>query len=307
MANQIDLQIPVELDGSRIDKALAVLLAISRSRTRELLDIGVRVDGVEAKPGDRVKAGASVVSPVPELAAEMIAEEVEFGVLFEDDDVIVVDKPAGIVVHPGSGQSRGTLAAGLLQRYPEIHGVGKADRWGLVHRLDKDTSGVLIVARTRFSFETLSADLRRRAITRVYCALVDGVPTAPTGTIEAPIGRDPSRPTRRAVIAGGKHARTHFEIETVYAGADCSLLRVRLETGRTHQIRVHMTAIGHPVIGDRQYGSMRSREQAPRIFLHASQVGFRHPVDGRRMEIASPLPADLAAVLVAAEAMAPNS
>lgn len=307
MANQIDLQIPLELDGSRIDKALAVLFDISRSRTRELLDLGVTVDGLEAKPGDRVKAGAHVVSPRPQIEHEMVAEEVEFGVLFEDDEVVVVDKPTGVVVHPGSGQSRGTLAAGLLYRYPELRGVGKADRWGLVHRLDKDTSGVLIVARTRSSFETLSADLRRRAVSRVYKALVDGVPTAPTGTIEAPIGRDPSHPTRRAVTAGGKHARTHFEVETVYPEAGCSLLRVKLETGRTHQIRVHLTAIGHPVIGDATYGRMRSRLRAPRIFLHASQVVFSHPVDGHQIEIVSPLPGDLFEVLAAAEAMAPNS
>ena len=186
MANQIDLEIPLELDGSRIDKALAVLFDISRSRTRELLDLGVTVDGLEAKPGDRVKAGAHVVSPRPQIEAEMVAEEVEFGVLFEDDEVVVVDKPTGVVVHPGSGQSRGTLAAGLLYRYPELRGVGKADRWGLVHRLDKDTSGVLIVARTRSSFETLSADLRRRAVSRVYKALVDGVPTGSDGDNRGP-------------------------------------------------------------------------------------------------------------------------
>jgi 23S rRNA pseudouridine1911/1915/1917 synthase len=307
VANQIDLQIPIELDGSRIDKALSVLFDISRSRTRELLDLGVTVDGLEAKPGDRVKAGAHVVSPRPEVDVEMVAEEVDYGVLFEDHDIVVVDKPSGVVVHPGSGQSRGTLAAGLLFRYPELHGVGEEGRWGLVHRLDKDTSGVLIVARTPSSFETLSADLRRRAIRRVYTALVDGIPSAPTGTIEAPIGRDSSSPTRRAVTAGGKHARTHFEVDTVYRDADCSLLSVKLETGRTHQIRVHMSAIGHPVIGDRTYGRMLSRVRAPRIFLHASQVGFTHPVGGQQIEIASPLPGDLLDVLVAAEAMSPNS
>ena len=297
MANEITLEITAELDGERVDKALAVLLGISRTDSRVLMERGVLLDGIATKPRERVKVGSTLVSPKPSPAAELEPEPVEFGVLYEDAFVLVVDKPAGVVVHPGSGRFKGTLAAGLLFRYPDLKGVGAADRWGLVHRLDRETSGVLIVGRTEAAYESLTSQLRRRDIGRSYTTLVDGQMGAPTGTIDAPIGRDPARPTRRAVVAGGKHARTHFEVELERTEMDCTLLNVRLETGRTHQIRVHLSAIDHPVIGDSFYGRRPTRARSPRTFLHASEVSFDHPETGDHIVVPSQLPEDLEDVL----------
>ena len=297
MANEVTVRVPPELDGARVDKALAVLLDISRALARELVEQGTTVDDSPARPGQRVVPGAVLVAPVPPERATLQPEPVDFSVVFEDDEVIVVDKPAGVVVHPGSGHRKGTLAAGLLHRYPDLAGVGQADRWGLVHRLDKDTSGVLIVARTPGSYQALTAALRQRNISRTYLTLVDGAFSAPTGTIDAPIGRDPSRPTRRAVVQDGKPATTHYEVEQTFDSQDVSLLRVSLETGRTHQIRVHLAAIDHQVVGDKTYGRKTTKVASPRVFLHASRVGFRHPSTGIEVFAESPLPADLSAVL----------
>jgi 23S rRNA pseudouridine1911/1915/1917 synthase len=297
VADEITFEVPPELDGARVDKILAVVLDVSRAQARELVDLGVTVNGVIARPGDRAGQGASIVSPGPKPSFELQPEPMEFAVLYEDDAVIVVDKPAGMICHPGSGRNRGTLAGGLLHRYPEIRGVGAIDRWGLVHRLDKDTSGALVVARTVEAFESLSDQLQRRKIERVYTCLVNGVFDSPTGTIEAPIGRDPNRPTRRAVIEGGKNATTHYSVNRDFDEFNCSLLTVRLETGRTHQIRVHLTAIDHQVIGDRVYGAKTTRVSSPRTFLHASHVSFAHPETGEKVDIESPLPGDLQRVL----------
>ncbi|MEE8375631.1 MAG: RluA family pseudouridine synthase [Acidimicrobiia bacterium] len=297
MANEITLEVPSELDGARVDKVLATMLGVSRAQARDLIDDGVSIDGAPARPADRVTEGSSITTPTPEEVVGLEAEEVEFEVLYEDDTVVVVDKPVGVVVHPGAGRSRGTLAAGLLYRYPEIEGVGSVDRWGLVHRLDKDTSGTLVVARTVLGYENLVGQLKRREITRVYICLVQGRFDAPTGTIEAPIGRDPNRPMRRAVVQGGKSATTHYEVDREYPEFGCSLLTVRLETGRTHQIRVHFLAVDHPVIGDKIYGAKTPKVISPRIFLHASRVEFGHPTTGERVSVDSPLPPDLRAVL----------
>lgn len=297
MANQVEVQVPDALDGSRVDKAIAELFDVSRAVASEVVDDGVLVDGVAADASDRVRAGQVISCRKPDDIVQLAPEPVDFQVLHEDPSVIVVDKPAGVVVHPGSGRTSGTLAAGLLDRYPELEGVGAADRWGLVHRLDKDTSGAIVVARTSEAFDELTAELRRREIERVYVALVEGRMSAPTGTVDAPIGRDPSRPTRRAVVPGGKHARTHFEVVRYYEESDVSLLEVRLETGRTHQIRVHLAAIDHPVAGDATYGATRRDLDVPRTVLHASKVAFTHPTSGERLEVEAPLPEELATVL----------
>lgn len=306
MANEVTLEITPELDGERVDKALAVLLGISRTESRLLVEEGVTLDGVPTRPKDKVNAGSSMVSPEAAVAAELEPEPVDFGVLFEDPFIVVVDKPAGLVVHPGSGRSKGTLAAGLLYAYPNLKGVGAADRWGLVHRLDKETSGTLLVAKTNDAFESLSSQLRKREIGRSYTALVDGFMGAPTGTIDAPIGRDPGRATRRAVVAGGKHARTHYEVECQYTEMDCSSLWVTLETGRTHQIRVHLAAIDHPVIGDRVYSRRPTLARSPRTFLHASELAFNHPESGERMLVKSKLPEDLESVLAGLQPSIPE-
>jgi 23S rRNA pseudouridine1911/1915/1917 synthase len=187
--------------------------------------------------------------------------------------------------------------AGLLHRYPDIAGVGDPGRWGLIHRLDRDTSGAILVARDQDTYQALVADLRRRQVRRVYLALVHGLVGSPTGTIEAPIGRDPTRPMRRAIRQDGKPARTHYEVMALYPEADCSLLRVRLETGRTHQIRVHLASIGHPIVGDMTYDPRPRRTGAPRTFLHASELGFTHPATGEHLDVASPLPPDLQGVI----------
>ena len=297
MADTLHLAVPERLAGERVDKVLAELLDLSRAQARALLDAGVRLDGSPARPSDRVHFGAVVETPKPEVARVLAAEPADFGVIYGDRDLIVVDKPAGLVVHPGSGHERPTLAAGLLHRYPELEGVGAAGRWGLIHRLDRDTSGLLVVARTAASFERLNSDMARRRIRRVYTTLVHGRFATPTGTIDAPIGRDPDRPTRRAVVAGGKPAVTHYEVVEEFPAADVSLLEVALATGRTHQIRVHMTAIDHPIVGDRVYSALKKAVESPRIFLHAHHLSLRHPASGEDLTFTSPMPPDLVGVL----------
>lgn len=297
MVEQVTIEVPERLGGARVDKALAELLGLSRAQASAIFAEGVELDGRPVAPSHRVAAGQVIRCRPPMTSDDLRAENVDFDVLYEDESVIVVDKPPGIVVHPGSGRSTGTLAAGLIDRYPELVGVGSPQRWGLVHRLDKDTSGVLCVARTDAAFESLSGQMRRREMSRVYTTLVEGRMGAPTGTIEAPIARDPSRPTRQTITHGGKHARTHFELIDYYDQSDLSLLSVRLETGRTHQIRVHMASIGHPVAGDVTYGATRAGLGMPRTFLHAARLGFNHPVSGERVEVESPLPPDLSSIL----------
>lgn len=297
MADEITIRVPASLDGERVDKVLATMLEVSRSQARDLVDSGVAVDGVPARPGDRVSTDAVIVTPQPAQAWRLEAEPVDFEVLYEDDSLVVVNKPPGVVVHPGSGRKQGTLAAGLLHEYPELEGVGQVDRWGLVHRLDRETSGALLVARTSESYTRLSEMLRRREVKRIYTALVYGLFSAPTGSIEAPIGRDPTRPTRRAVAPDGKAATTHYEVRKEYTAHGVTLLSVRLETGRTHQIRVHMAAIDHPVVGDRTYGTRKAAVDAPRVFLHATALELIHPVTGVELAVECPLAPDLQAVL----------
>ena len=278
-----------------MDKILATLLDISRAEARALVESGVTVDGVVAKAGDRVAAGSAIQTPTPRPSPVLLPEDVPFEVVIEDPSFLVVDKPSGVVVHPGAGRAKGTLAAGLLGRYPELEGVGQEGRWGLIHRLDKETSGVLLVGRTAEAFAFLSGELKARRIQRFYVALVEGVFSIPTGTVDAPIGRDPMRPIRRAVVPEGKPARTHYEV--VESFGNSSLLKVRLETGRTHQIRVHLASIDHPVSGDHVYGRPPTAAGSPRAFLHASQIEFTHPLDGSAVKAEAPLPQDLSFVL----------
>lgn len=297
MADTLTLDVPETLDGARVDKALSSLLGVSRFVARELVDRGVVLDGHPARPRDRVHTGSRIETPHPAVEIALQPEEVDFEVLYEDSALLVVDKPTGVVVHPGSGTREGTLAAGLLNRYPELEGVGDPGRWGLIHRLDKDTSGTLIVAHTQDAHRALSADLAARRIGRTYTSLVHGLFSVPTGTIDAPIGRDPARPTRRAVIPTGKPAVTHYEMIEEFPGHEVSLLDVRLETGRTHQIRVHLAAIDHPIIGDRTYSPFNTRVKSPRVFLHARRVRLTHPITGAVLEVESQLPPDLSRVL----------
>jgi 23S rRNA pseudouridine1911/1915/1917 synthase len=224
-------------------------------------------------------------------------QDVPVEVVHEDADLVVVDKPAGLIVHPGAGHPDRTLVNGLLNRYPELATVGDPARPGIVHRLDANTSGLLAVARTPAAYDALVAALAARTVERGYLALVWGTPDAASGLIDAPIGRSVRRPTRMAVRDGGREARTRYSVERSFTGPDVSLLRCSLETGRTHQIRVHLAAIRHPVVGDPAYGGLRTGLDVGRPFLHAATLQLAHPVTGEPQSFASELPVELAAVL----------
>ena len=213
-------------------------------------------------------------------------------------DIIIVDKPAGLVVHPGAGNWTGTLVNALIAHCgASLSGIGGVKRPGIVHRLDRDTSGLMLVARTPRAYDALVDALAAHEVERRYLALVWGIPEARVGVIDAPIGRSIRVPTRMAVRQGGKPARTHYEVVEEFPEAGVALLECRLETGRTHQIRVHVAAIGHAVVGDAAYGGQRASLPIERPFLHAAALGFDHPVTGERIEVTEPLPPDLASVL----------
>lgn len=294
------LVVPGHLDGARADRVVAELCGVSRRTARATVEAGGVVRNGEALSGSaRVRPGDALHVTVAETTTVTLPEpDVAFDVAYEDDVIVVVDKPAGVVVHPGAGRSRGTLANGLLARYPEVAALGDESRWGIVHRIDRDTSGLLIVARQQAAFEFLQSALKRRDVKRNYRTLVIGGFASATGTIEAPIGRDPSDPTRMAVVEGGRNARTHYRRLAEWADANVSYAAVALETGRTHQIRVHMKSIGHPVVGDAVYGSRRTIAGDPgRTWLHATSLTFEHPSGSGPMTVHSNLPDDLASSL----------
>ena len=222
-------------------------------------------------------------------------------VVYADDDVVVVDKPPGLVVHPGSGVTDGTLLQGLLSRFAGLRDLAAADRDsdrpGVVHRIDRGTSGLLVVALGQPAYEHLVAQFSSRSVGRLYRALVVGEVESDAGMIDAPLGRSPRDPTRRAVVSGGKTARTHYRVVRRFVEPRCSLIECRLETGRTHQIRAHFAAIEHPIVGDERYGGAGLGLAIERPFLHAAELRFEHPRTGEAMEFSSPLPDDLAAVL----------
>ncbi len=293
------LEIPYPLAGKRLDAALAGLLPeYSRSRIQAWLkDASILVDGEVADAKAKVHGGEQVVLVLPDKsgACEHVAEDIAFPVVYEDDALLVIDKPAGLVVHPGSGNPRGTLLNGLLHHAPALAAL---PRVGIVHRLDKDTSGLMVVAKTLTVQTDLVRQLQSRSVKRHYLALVHGQP-ADRGTIDAPISRHPSQRTRMAVVPGGRESRTHYE--TLERFTKCALVECRLDTGRTHQIRVHMASIAHPLIGDPTYGGRRRSvpvlDDFPRQALHARRLGLIHPVSGEAMEWHSPLPDDFARLL----------
>jgi 23S rRNA pseudouridine1911/1915/1917 synthase len=296
--------VPAALDGERVDRIVAMLGGVSRAAAADLVASGaVRVDGVVVTGGrQRLREGQVLELPTgtgpPTSSGAAPDPEVPVEVVYADDDVIVVDKPAGLVVHPGAGRADGTLVNGLLARFPDLAGVGDDERPGIVHRLDAGTSGLLVVARTDEAHAALVAQLANRTATREYLALVWGVPEAGRGVVDAPIGRSAREPTRMAVTTTGRPARTAYAVERAFTDpVSTSLLRCRLETGRTHQIRVHLAAIGHPVVGDERYGGARPGLDASRPMLHAERLGFTHPRSGDRVEFESPIPDDMAAVI----------
>jgi 23S rRNA pseudouridine1911/1915/1917 synthase len=287
-----EIEVPPEARGERLDVFLGESFG-SRAAAQRLIEGGqVRVDGRARAKRHRLNGGESIEVDEMETRPDPAREDTPVDVAYEDPHLLIVDKPAGVVVHPARGHQTGTLAQALAGR-----AAGGEDPWraGLVHRLDRDTSGLLVVAKDEEVHRRLKAMLQAREIVREYLALVEGRPPARTGTIDAPIGRDRRERTRQSIdTADPRTAVTHFTTEQTLPAA--TLLRVRLETGRTHQIRAHLQAIGHPVAGDPQYGHA-GLHGLRRQFLHATRLAFDHPVTGERVDVTSPLPEDLASAL----------
>jgi 23S rRNA pseudouridine1911/1915/1917 synthase len=298
--------VPASLDGVRVDKAVALVADLSRSSVNALVEEGrVQIDGTT------VRSRRTVLHLGQELRVDRTEEQLQqspdadpavaFELVYADPDVIVVDKPAGLVVHPGAGHSTGTLVHGLLAQFPELRSVADEvgsdiDRPGIVHRLDRGTSGLMVVARTAGSYRSLVTQLGERAVSRRYRVLVLGTVEGESGLVEAPVGRSVGSPTRMAVSRKGKEARTRYRVEQRFSQpAPTTLMAASLETGRTHQIRVHLSAIGHPVVGDEVYSQGRSLPGAlvTRPFLHAYSLAFEHPRTGEQMSWTSTLPDDL--------------
>lgn len=306
--------VPQGLDGMRVDRAVSILTGVSRSEAADLVATGrVRVDGRRVlQRSSALAAGGELTVELAEMSEPLEADPtVPFEVVYVDADLVVVDKPPGVVVHPGAGTRSSTLIAGLLARYPDIVSLASLSdpaRPGVVHRLDKGTSGLLVVARSAVAYRSLVAQMGARTVGRRYLALVAGTLDDDRGVVDAPVGRSTRTPTKMAVTPSGRPARTRYDVvERVerlfvkdgWAVHPSSLLACSLETGRTHQIRVHLAAIGHPVVGDDRYGQPQARGVlAPgRLFLHAAELSLDHPVSGARLSWSSPLPADLRRVL----------
>lgn len=294
--------VPEALDGERVDRVVALVTGCSRSTAAALVAAGSVLldDQVVTTRSSKVAAGQSLTVPEVDLDPAPAAPDasVVLVVVYEDDDVLVVDKPAGLVVHPGAGHDRGTLVQGALAHAPVIAGVGDPARPGIVHRLDHGTSGLLVVAKTPLAYDALVAQFGSRSVDRHYLALVWGHPVDDAGLVDAPIGRSARRPTRMTVSATGREARTRFEVQRRFDDpAATALVACTLETGRTHQIRVHLSAIGHPVVGDDQYGGVRPALTPNRPLLHAASLGFSHPVTGEPLAFTADVPPDFQAVL----------
>jgi 23S rRNA pseudouridine1911/1915/1917 synthase len=293
MKTSIRVLVPEDAAGLRLDRFLAGLPEVGSRATAErlLADNAVRVDGETVAKSTRLQGGEELALELPEAPPGLEPQDVDLRVAYEDEHLLVVDKPAGVVVHPSAGHASGTLVHGVLG-----HGAagGEEGRPGIVHRLDRDTSGLLVVARSEEAHRRLKRLVQRRELERSYLALVRGRPRSRAGRIEAPIGRDRRNPTRQSLDTDRpRDAVTHFEL--VEQIGEYALLRVRLETGRTHQIRVHLAAIGLPVVGDTLYGI--PDPLLGRQFLHATRLAFTHPMTGERVDVESPLPPDLAGQL----------
>jgi 23S rRNA pseudouridine1911/1915/1917 synthase len=292
-----------EMAGRRLDEVVAELAGTSRAQAARWASDGlVAVDGRPRPKAHRLRGGERLnwTPPPAPPAGDPLAEDRPLAVRYEDDRLLVVAKPAGLVVHPGPGHPTGTLVNALLGR-PQTSlsaGGGAADRPGIVHRLDKDTSGLLLVAKDDATHLALARDLAARRVERRYLALVQGRLPADTGTVDAPVGRHPRDRKRMAVVPGGRRAVTHWRVLETFPAVQ--LAEAALETGRTHQVRVHLASLRHPLVGDRTYGAdptLATRLGVARPFLHAWRLAFTHPTDGRRVDLTEPLPPDLQAVL----------
>jgi 23S rRNA pseudouridine1911/1915/1917 synthase len=297
-------QVPAALAGERLDRVVSLITGRSRRDASALVSDGaVRIDGRAVRGrAHRLAEGEEIAIDVGEPAAPVeLAPDpvVVVDEVYVDDDVIVIDKPPGLVVHPGAGHLTSTAVQGLLARHPDLAGVGPdPSRPGIVHRIDRDTSGLLVVARSEVAYRSLTAQLAARTVERRYLGLVWGHVAEPAGEIDGPIARSARDPLRMTVSAAGKPARTGYTVDRTFSDpVEVTLVTCRLFTGRTHQIRVHMRSIGHPIVGDHRYDGYRQSLVTPRLFLHAATLGFEHPVTGAWLRFESPLPADLATVL----------
>ena len=314
-------RITAQTGPTRLDQYLAALdLGLTRSRLQQLIADGdVLVNGAAVKPSHRIRPGDRIqLSPPPPQPAAAIPQNIPLTVIYQDAHLIVIDKPPGLPVHPGPGHPDGTLVNGLLALCPDIQGIGGRIRPGIVHRLDKDTSGLIIAAKTQTAHHHLSQQIKDRAIKKGYLALVQGIPSPPSGIIDVPIARDPRRRTRMNVTPNGRQSRTEYRtLQHINAPASKrttphslhrpnthtpertnaaqTLLELQLHTGRTHQARVHLAWLGHPIIGDTLYG--KPAPNLPRQFLHAHQLAFTHPQTNQPLQFNSPLPPDLQTAL----------
>jgi 23S rRNA pseudouridine1911/1915/1917 synthase len=292
-------EIPEALAGERLDRAVSVLWDLRRREAGELVDRGsVRIGGQPVTSRSRRLTGGELLEvDLPEVVeAGRLQPDVSVPVpvVEADEHFVVIDKPSGIVVHPGAGHDRGTLIQGILARFPEVADVGDRQRPGVVHRLDVGTSGLMVVARTDEAYRSLVSQLAARSVERTYLALVLGRMEAPAGLIDAPVGRGARDRTQMAVAAGGREARTRYEVVDRFTHpAETTLLECSLETGRTHQVRVHLAAIRHPVVGDVRYGGRCPALPVERPFLHAYRLSFDHPATGRRQVFGAALPKEL--------------
>lgn len=299
--NNRTLELTADVPGERLDKFIVAHLdSLSRAQIQALIESGaITVDGQTAKPGQKLRGGEQITLNIPPEEEEVIrGEAIPLDIVYEDDDLAVIDKPAGMVIHPGTGNESGTLVNAILARYPQLAAMDDPEkRMGIVHRLDKDTSGLVVIAKNSKALKNLMAQFKSRDVDKTYIALVERTPKTETGRIEVPIARDPQQRKRMAVIRDGKPAITEFEIIERDFKDGQALVRVKLLTGRTHQIRVHMAFIGCPVVGDRVYGFRKQRIGLKRNFLHAAEIGFNHPTTHERMAFQSPLPRGLQDIL----------
>ncbi len=295
------LPVPDGLDGARVDAALAKMLGFSRTFAAEVAAAGgVKLDGVVLDKSDRLRGGGWLeVEWAPKLGPAVVPIEVpELGIVYDDDDIIVVDKPTGVAAHPSVGWEGPTVVGALVAAGFRVSTSGAAERQGIVHRLDVGTSGLMVVAKTEHAYTVLKRAFKERTVEKIYHAVVQGHPDPLVGTIDAPIGRHPNHSWKFAVVPEGKHSITHYETLEAFPGA--SLLEIHLETGRTHQIRVHMAAHRHPCVGDPLYGAdptMSASLGLTRQWLHAHQLAFSHPTTGEWVQFESPYPDDFAHAL----------
>lgn len=295
----VSFTVETEEGGKRLDKIVRDRVPdLSRTQGQRLIENGaVTVNGRPRKPAYRARPGerVRVIPPPPEPEQLFRPEPIPLDVIHEDEYLLLVNKPAGMVVHPAPGHPDGTLVNALLAHCPDIADVGRRDRAGLVHRLDKGTSGLLVVAKSDSALRALQKQFKRREVAKTYLALVEGRIQPPEGIIEVPIGRDTRNRQRMAAVPDGKYARTRYHAVEVFE--DHALLEVHPYTGRTHQVRVHLSWLGYPVVGDAVYGRRRQRSLRERHFLHASRLGFTHPATGEEVAFQAPLPVELSALL----------